>query len=114
MNSNFTERLKSLRAEKNISQKKLAEELFVSQQTIAKWETDKSTPNPDTITKISDFFEVSTDYLLGKSDFRTHLDEELSQEEFALYGEVRELTTAEKEKIMEFIKFTKSIRKNNE
>ena len=62
MNSNFTERLKALRLEKNISQMKLSKELYVSQQTIAKWETDKSTPN------------LSADYLLGKTDLRNPLE----------------------------------------
>lgn len=74
MNSNFTERLKALRLEKNISQMKLSKELYVSQQTIAKWETDKSTPNPDMLAKISDFFNVSADYLLGKTELRNPLD----------------------------------------
>lgn len=74
MNSNFAERLRFLRMENTVSQKKLAEKLFVAQQTVAKWETDKSTPNPDTIAKISDFFNVSTDYLLGKTDLRNPLD----------------------------------------
>lgn len=62
----FCERLKSARNKCGISQKKLAEKLFVSQQTIAKWETDKATPNPEAITKIADLLNVSLDYLLGR------------------------------------------------
>ena len=64
----FSERLKTLRAQADISQKELAERLFVSQQSVAKWETDKSTPNPDTIARIAEIFCVSSDYLLGISD----------------------------------------------
>ena len=110
----FGDRLKELRTESGLTQEELANQLNLSKANVSKYESNSIEPNLDTLSLLSSLFEVSTDYLLGKSDFRTHLDEELSQEEFALYGEVRELTTAEKEKIMEFIKFTKSIRKNNE
>ena len=68
MLNKFSERLKSARNECGISQKRLAEKLFVSQQTIAKWETDKATPNPETITKIADLLNISLDYLLGRVD----------------------------------------------
>lgn len=64
----FSERLKILRTQTNMSQKELAEHLFVSQQSVAKWETDKSTPNPDMIARIAELFGVSSDYLLGISE----------------------------------------------
>lgn len=67
----FSERLRELRNEKEISQKELAAELFVSQQTVAKWETDRSTPNPEMISKIAQYFEVSSDYLLGISNLKS-------------------------------------------
>lgn len=60
----FGERLKQLRKEKKVSQKTLADALFISQQAIAKWESDKSSPNPETVRKIAEYFNVSTDYLL--------------------------------------------------
>lgn len=60
----FGERLKQLRKEKKVSQKTLADTLFISQQAIAKWESDKSSPNPETVRKIAEYFNVSTDYLL--------------------------------------------------
>jgi len=40
----------------------------MSQSTIALYETGDRKPDPDTINKIADFFDVSTDYLLGRSD----------------------------------------------
>lgn len=64
----FSERLKKLRNEKRLSQKELAKELNMSQQTIAKWENNQSTPNPEMIVKIANFFDVSTDYLLGRTN----------------------------------------------
>lgn len=64
----FIERLKQLRAEKNISQAALANVMGVSQQAVAKWETDKATPGPSAISKLADYFGVTSDYLLGRAD----------------------------------------------
>ena len=61
----FENRLKELRNKKGLSQKALAELLFVSQQTVAKWETAKSTPNPETLAKLGDIFDVPVGYLVG-------------------------------------------------
>lgn len=62
----FSDKLKELRTRKGLSQKALSELLFVSQQTIGKWETNKATPNPETISKIADIFETTSDYLLDR------------------------------------------------
>lgn len=58
--------MKRLRSEAKISQRELADRLFVSQQAVAKWERGDSTPNPETVVKLADIFGVSTDTLLGK------------------------------------------------
>ena len=59
------ERLKKLRDSKNLTQKELADILNVDRTTYVKWETGSSNPSLDTVIKISKFFNVSTDYLLG-------------------------------------------------
>lgn len=64
----FIQRLKELREKKDVSQSKLADYMGVSQQAIAKWETDKATPDPDALLKLAEYFNVSVDYLLGKAD----------------------------------------------
>ncbi|EGO63597.1 XRE family transcriptional regulator [Acetonema longum] len=64
----FVQRLKELRAKKDISQSALATHLGMSQQAIAKWETDKATPDPYMLIKLANFFGVTTDYLLGRSN----------------------------------------------
>ncbi len=63
----FAERLKELRTEKGISQYKLAEVLEVSPAGVCYWETDRSEPTAPNLVKISDFFDVSVDFLLGKT-----------------------------------------------
>ena len=76
------ENLKQLRKQHKISQAELAKQLFVSQQAVGKWETNKATPNPETIIKIANIFDVSTDYLLGHSDIFKIDEEEPTQEEW--------------------------------
>ena len=65
----FAERILELRKEKNISQATLAKSIGVSYAVVCYWETDRSEPTAPNIVKLAEFFGVSCDYLLGKSDF---------------------------------------------
>lgn len=67
----FSQRLKELRKSIDITQVALAKKLFVSQQAVAKWEVGTATPNPDMLNNIASFFNVTTDYLLGRTDKKT-------------------------------------------
>lgn len=67
----FKERLKQLRTEQNLTQKELAKNINTSQQNIGFWETGKRNPKYDMIEKLANFFNVSTDYLTGKSNIKT-------------------------------------------
>ncbi|MBQ8802841.1 MAG: helix-turn-helix transcriptional regulator [Tyzzerella sp.] len=60
----FGETLTSLRKAKGLSQEQLAESLNIARQTISKWELNQSTPDMNYIAKLSEFFNVSTDYLI--------------------------------------------------
>lgn len=64
-------RLKFLRNEKGESLEKIAKYLNVTLQTISNYELEKRDMTPDTIIKLSEYYNVSTDYLLGKTDKRT-------------------------------------------
>ena len=66
----LSERLKQLRAEQHLSQRSLADKLNISQQSITAWETGRSEPTSGALTKIANFFDVSTDYLLGQTDIK--------------------------------------------
>jgi len=61
----LAQRLKQLRTEKSINQIRLAQEMGVTQGTVGKWETNKRTPDTDMLRKLSSFFNVTVDYLLG-------------------------------------------------
>lgn len=64
----FDERLKSLRKKCGYTQVSLAKTLGVSKGTVAMWETGKRTPDFETLIRLSDLFDVRTDYILGKSN----------------------------------------------
>ncbi len=58
--------LKSLRKQKKITQAELAQRLGITQQAVGRWETSASSPDPDTLVRIAEIFEVSVDSLLGR------------------------------------------------
>ena len=64
----FGERLYELRKNKNISQEELAELLDVSRQSISKWENDKAYPEMTRLLFMSEYFDVSLDYLMRGTD----------------------------------------------
>lgn len=64
----FLEKIKKLCEENNISQRKVESDLELSNGSISKW--SKSSPSGDVVQKLADYFGISTDYLLGNSEFR--------------------------------------------
>lgn len=61
-------RLKALRKQKKISQLKLALELNTNQNTISRYETGEREPGLKELVKIADYFNVSVDYLLERTE----------------------------------------------
>lgn len=93
----FPERLKELRIERNLTQKELATLLDTSQQIIGFYEQGKRNPKQDILEKLSNFFKVSTNYLLGKTDIKTPEQSELDQAEFLFRTTVSELKLTEEQ-----------------
>ena len=75
----FGERLKDLREEKNLTRHLLANKLNVSYSTVSKYETNIRFPDKDTLVALADFFDVSLDYLLCRSDIKDTADKALSK-----------------------------------
>lgn len=65
----FTERFNELIKTFGTNQTELAEYCCVTRQAITEMKSGRSYPSLDTLVKIADYFEVSTDYLLGRKDF---------------------------------------------
>lgn len=74
---NFGKRLKGLRERENLSREALAKKIGISYWSLSKYETGNREPDIDTLQKIADFFDVTLDYLTGRSDdptgYPTHL-----------------------------------------
>jgi len=62
------ERLKELRKEKGLKQQDLADKINVSKSSIGMYEVGKRIPPSDILEKLADFFEVTTDYLMGRTN----------------------------------------------
>lgn len=75
--------IKMLRIARGLNQVELAKKLSVTKQTVSNWENDNIQPSIDMLERIADFFNVSTDYLLGRESLDKISVEGLSLEEIA-------------------------------
>lgn len=80
----FGKKLKELRLEKKINQSELGEKIGISPSTVGMYERDQRFPDKDILGKIADYFEVSVDYLLGRTDERN-----LNKEKPKLYPSIK-------------------------
>lgn len=63
-------RLRELRKERNVTQQELADEMLVTQRTLARYESGENEPRLPMVFDLADYFKVSIDYLVGRSDVR--------------------------------------------
>ncbi len=61
----FGDRLRNLRKENNVSQEQLGDLCQVAKTTISNWENNVTQPPLEIVTKLAEYFNVTTDYLLG-------------------------------------------------
>ena len=64
---NLAEKIMTLRKKRGWSQEELAMQLNISRQSVSKWESGASIPDLDKILKLSEIFDVTTDYLLKET-----------------------------------------------
>ncbi|MCL6616171.1 MAG: helix-turn-helix transcriptional regulator [Anoxybacillus ayderensis] len=64
----FGKRLRFLRKRRNLTQKDLADRFNVGESTIGMYERDEREPSFEFVKQLADFFNVTTDYLLGRTD----------------------------------------------
>jgi transcriptional regulator with XRE-family HTH domain len=100
-NRMFGDIFKELRTQKKISQDKIADDLDISQPLIAKWESHQSTPSPEMLDYIADYFDVSTDFLIGRTnDKRYYSSNEDNKVVNILYSKVKELPEEQQQFIL--------------
>lgn len=120
-------RIAELRKNKGISQYELAERLGFSRGKLANYEQGSRQPDYETLQQIADYFEVTTDYLLGRSDNPESLNKvivagkeiELTPEEFKVFEELKkhsiafhDLASDPEKKVKQLIKMYEFIQKD--
>lgn len=103
------ERLKQLRTEKGLRQSDIAEVIGVSRAAYTQYELGMSEPDLNTIQQLASFFDVSTDYLLGRTNERKNqiikVDEnEWPPEAKVLFRDVKKLTPEQLELVTKLVK----------
>ena len=100
------ERLIRLRQDKNIKQIDAAKDLRISNVVLNRYEKDERVPDLATVLKLSEYFDVSLDYLLGKTDYRTyphiqaaHIDVDGPPVTEDALNQIEEIIKREREKI---------------
>jgi transcriptional regulator with XRE-family HTH domain len=99
--------------ERHIEQKELCQYIGISQQQFTEWKAGRLKSYTKHLDKIASFFNVSVDYLLGNSETKekpAQLKDELKGVNFALYGEVHDLTEKEMQDVLDYVKYMKSKR----
>lgn len=77
MSMQFQNQLISLRKKKGVSQEFLADKLYVSRQTISKWELGETTPDLENLVNLASFFEISLDELVFNESTVKNLENEV-------------------------------------
>ena len=113
-------RIAELRKKANITQEKFSSIIGVARSTLAMYETNKSEPDFKILQKIADYFNVSTDYLLGREDKKNFSDknnnslvipEKYRDVLIACNEGADDLTQEDIDAIVRFIEFTKNNKK---
>ncbi|MDQ8092284.1 helix-turn-helix domain-containing protein [Bacillus amyloliquefaciens] len=98
----IVERIKNLAKDKKISLAELERKTKLSNGTIRRW--DEKTPGIDKVQKVADYFNVSVDYLLGRTDFQIetiaahHDGEDWTEEELEEIERFKEFVRLKREK----------------
>lgn len=112
----FYSRLQQLAKDRGTTVTEVIRELKMSSGNLSRWKSG-IVPSGKTLQKIADYFDVTTDFLLGNSDTRkpismpckaedpTFLVDELS---FTLHSEIHHMSNEQKQEILTFVRFLKS------
>lgn len=103
---NIGEKISKLRQEYNLNKEELANRLGYGKSIITYWEKNERTPNAQAIIALADFFQVSADYLLGRSDdysVNTISSSDLSDDQQYIVTEYNKLSSSDKQKIVNYM-----------
>lgn len=90
--------IRDLRKEKRVSQTELAKIVGVSQTTVTAWETGKAEPSSSAVSNLADYFNVTTDYLLGRPEKKKEKQNvELTDDDIIMTYQGKELSDEDRE-----------------
>lgn len=107
---------------KGVTPSRAADELHINKSNVSNWKKQGYTPRGDALQRIAEYFDVSTDYLLGKTDEKNPVTEESADEakkmiddddiKFALFGGADNITDEMYEDVKAFARFIREQKKN--
>lgn len=101
----FGTQLRLARKRRGLTQKALADAIGARHNSVSNWEAGRNRPDPDTVHSLCALLEVDPNYF-----YETDPPEsQLSGIEFALFGEVRQLSEQDKQDVLDFIRFKKAL-----
>lgn len=104
MESVLYQRIKQLCSRKGITIAKLESDLGFGNSSIKKWEKSSS-PSVDKIVKVATYFDVSIDYLMGRTDIESSMSEIIGDEDIISFQRARQkMTPKDREKMMQMLK----------
>ena len=115
----FGEKIRMLREEKKMSQIEMAKNLQITSQALSQYELNKRMPDTGMIQKIADFFNVTTDYILGRTEIKNY-EEKICEDQEKYSATTRQIESLsedsrkELKKYIELLKIKESIEKTDE
>jgi len=121
----FSERLKRTRKANNLKQKDVAQSLSLDRSTYAGYETGKNKPSFEKLMELANLFNVSIDYLLGRTDnplllkITYEIEEDFDlytlrvNEDLSVFGKYMAMETEDKQAVVEFIEARVLFHENN-
>ena len=106
----FGTQLRLARKRKGLTQKDLADAVGARHNTVSNWEAGRNQPEPDTVRALCALLEVDSNYFYETEA----VESQLSDIEFALFGEVRELSDQDEQDVLDFIRFKKAMREKRQ
>lgn len=101
--SNLGNNIKKLREKARFTQEQFAEAININRVTLSRYESGSVVPGAKVLARIADTLHVNTDTLLDDGSTSN-----ISDIDFALYGEIRELTDDEKQDILDYMRFKRA------
>jgi transcriptional regulator with XRE-family HTH domain len=103
MNAVFAVRLRLLREEREMTQKDLAQALHLSPSSVGMYEQGRRDPDPETLEKMALIFDVSIDFLVGRSSVRSDAEEHMPKDLRLILRGAEHLPPADRQFIIDYI-----------